>query len=101
MIYVNKDNLGRNVYKIKTQYVLTLEQYVLADTYEDAENKVLDQGGLRHDYINRDITFENSNIETDYIEVEYSDSETEYLGKVVQNENDADEVLIDEYAKPY
>jgi len=88
-----KEDLGKNLYRKKTYYTLVVEQEVLANDKDEAEQKFLDGGGIDHSQINHEITETKDGVETYMVDANYSDSgDTEYIGKVVYD-------LSDPYAK--
>ena len=58
-IWVNKDEVGKNLYRKKTYYTLVVEQEVLAKDKDEADTKFTDHGGLNHSNITKDITDTN------------------------------------------
>jgi hypothetical protein len=101
IIYTDKD-LGKNLYRQKRYYTLVVEQEVLANNQEEADNKLVEHGGISHSMINAEITNENEGVQTYMIDANYSDSDkTEYMGKIVyEDEEFAKEdglVEIDKY----
>jgi len=105
-IYVNKEELGKNLYRKKTYYTLCIEQDVLAKNKDEADTLLSDNGGINHDKINKDLTDANNGVETYMVDANYTDSDNaEFLGKVVYDEYDGLEnakengdVEIDTYA---
>lgn len=92
IIYTDKD-LGKNLYRQKRYYTLVVEQEVLANSQEEADNKFVEHGGVNHSMINAEITDETEGVQTYMIDANFSDSaKTEYMGKVVYD-------LSDPYAK--
>ena len=78
-----KDDVGKNLYRKKTYYTLVLEQDVLAKDKDEADQKFLDFGGIKHSAINRDIADASDGVETYVVDANYTDSDTtKYLGKV-------------------
>ena len=78
-----KDDVGKNLYRKKTYYTLVIEQDVLAKDKDEADQKFLDFGGIKHSAINKDITDASEGIETYVVDANYTDSDTtKYLGKV-------------------
>ena len=105
-IYVNKEDLGKNLYRNKTYYTLCIEQDCLATNKDEADKIFSDNGGINHDKINKDLTDANNGVETYMVDANYTDSgDTKFLGKVVYDEYDGLEnakengdVEIDTYA---
>ena len=54
-VYVNKEDLGKNLYRKKTYYTLCIEQDCLAKDKDEADKLLLDNGGINHDKINKDL----------------------------------------------
>jgi hypothetical protein len=89
--FTDKD-IGKNLYRKKTYYTLVVEQEVLANNKDEADQMFIDNGGIDHSEINYKITEAKNGVETFYVDASYSDSaETEYVGKVAYED--------DEYAK--
>ena len=105
-IYVNKEDLGKNLYRKKTYYTLCIEQDCLAKDKDEADKLLLDNGGINHDKINKDLTDANNGVETYMVDANYTESDnTKFLGKVVYDDYDGLEnavengdVEIDTYA---
>ena len=78
-----KDDVGKNLYRKKTYYTLVVEQDVLAKDKDEADQKFLDFGGIKHSAINKDIVDASDGVETYVVDANYTDSDTtKYLGKV-------------------
>ena len=45
-VYTFKDDVGKNLYRKKTYYTLVIEQDVLANDKDEADQKFLDHGGI-------------------------------------------------------
>ena len=87
-VYVNKEDLGKNLYRKKPYYTLCIEQDCLATNQDDAD-KQLSECGIEYDKINKEITEEKDGVETYMVDANYTDSDkTEYLGKVVYDDYD-------------
>ena len=105
-VYVNKEDLGKNLYRNKTYYTLCIEQDCLATNKDEADKIFSDNGGINHDKINKDLTDANNGVETYMVDANYTDSDkTEFLGKVVyddydglENAKENGDVEIDTYA---
>ena len=82
-VYTFKDDVGKNLYRKTTYYTLKVEQDVLAKDADEADQKFLDHGGVKHSAINKDIVDASDGIETFVVDANYTDSDTtKYLGKV-------------------
>ena len=82
-VYTFKDDVGNNLYRKKTYYTLVIEQDVLANDKDEADQKFLDHGGINHSKIGKDITDANEGVETYMVDANYNDSDTtKYIGKV-------------------
>ena len=82
-VYTFKDDVGKNLYRKTTYYTLKVEQDVLAKDADEADQKFLDHGGIKHSAINKDIVDANDGVETFMVDANYVDSDTtKYLGKV-------------------
>ena len=78
-----KDDVGKNLYRKKTYYTLVVEQDVIAKDKDEADQKFLDHGGIKHSAINKDIVDASDGVETYVVDANYTDSDnTKYLGKV-------------------
>ena len=91
-VCVFKDDLGKNLYRKKTYYTIEIQQEVLADNKDEADQKFLDGGGINYSEVNTlngSITENNNGVETNYVDCNYSESgSTEYVGKVVYDPDD-------------
>ena len=82
-VYTFKDDVGKNLYRKTTYYTLKVEQDVQAKDADEADQKFLDHGGVKHSAINKDIVDANDGVETFMVDANYVDSDTtKYLGKV-------------------
>ena len=88
-VYVNKEDLGKNLYRNKTYYTLCIEQDCLATNKDEADKIFSDNGGINHDKINKDLTDANNGVETYMVDANYTDSDkTEFIAKVVYDDYD-------------
>jgi len=88
-IIVNKDDLGKKMYRQKTTYNVIVEQDVLANNQDEAQEKFLEGGGIDHDTIRTNLTNENDGVETYYIEAKNAVIEKcEMMGKVVYSDDE-------------
>ena len=82
-VYTFKDDVGKNLYRKKTYYTLVVEQDVLANNKDEADQKFLDHGGLKHSAINKDVVDATDGVETYMVDANYTDSDTtKFIGKV-------------------
>ena len=82
-VYTFKDDVGKNLYRKTTYYTLKVEQDVLAKDADEADQKFLDHGGIKHSAINKDIVDASDGVETYMVDANYADSDTtKYIGKV-------------------
>ena len=95
-VYVNKEDLGKNLYRKKTYYTLCIEQDVLAKNQDEADNLFSDNGGINHDKINKEIADEKNGVETYMVDANYTDTDkTEFVAKVVYDDYDGMENAIE------
>ncbi len=87
-LMVFKDDLGQNVYRKKSYYIVKIEQDVMADNIDEANDKFIEKGGINHSNITKDITDENDGVTTHYVEADYDESITEYIGKVTYTDDE-------------
>ena len=82
-IFFGKDDVNKNLYRKKTYYTLVVEQEVLANNKDEADNKFT-ECGIDHSKITHDLTETKDGVETYYTEANYTDSDTtKYMGRVV------------------
>ena len=82
-VFTFKDDVGKNLYRKTTYYTLKVEQDVLAKDKDEADQKFLDHGGVKHSAINKDIVDASDGVETYMVDANYVDSDTtKYIGKV-------------------
>jgi hypothetical protein len=99
MIYLNKDDVGKNVYRVTQDYVVELSYFVKAKNADEARDIVLDDGGLKDvDDFKNLIKEDSDQLELDFYDVGFDDQTEEMLGKVVVDTLDQDEVELDKYA---
>jgi len=101
MIYLNKNDLGKSVYRVVQDYVVQVAYYVKAKNADEARDIALDFGGINidNDYIRNSIKENSDQLELDYYDVGYDNQTEEHLGIVINDENDQDEVVLDKYAE--
>jgi len=98
-----QNDLGKNLYTKKTYYTVMIEQHVIADNKDQADEMFLEHGGIDHSAVSN-IAQDGMGVETTVCDANYTDSgNTEYLGKVAFDEDNeyAEEdgdVVIDPYA---
>ena len=94
-IFFNKDDVNKNLYRRKTYYTLVVEQEVIANSKDEADNKFT-ECGIDHSKINFDITDQKDGVETHYVDAKYDDSDTtKYMGRVVYDTDTYDQSLED------
>ena len=105
-VYPFKEDIGKNLYRKKTYYTLCIEQDVLANNKDEADEKFTENGGINYDKINKDISDATDGVETHMVDANYTDSaKTEYVAKVVyddydglENAKENGDVELDTYA---
>ena len=76
-------DVGKNLYTKKTYYTVMIEQHVIAKDKDEADALFLEHGGIDHDAVSN-IAEDGMGVETTVCDANYTDSSaTEYLGKVV------------------
>jgi hypothetical protein len=98
MIYLNKNDIDKNVYRVVQDYVVQVAYYVKAKNADEARDISLEYGGINSDYIKDAIKVDSDQLELDYYDTGYDNQTEEMLGKVVVDSNDQDEVELDKYA---
>jgi hypothetical protein len=99
MIYLNKNDVGKNVYRVTQDYVVELSYFVKAKNADEARDIVLDDGGLKDvDDFKNLIKEDSDQLELDFYDVGFDGQTEEMLGKVVVDTLDQDEVELDKYA---
>ena len=94
-IFFGKDDVNKNLYRKKTYYTLVVEQEVIANNKDEADNKFT-ECGIDHSKINNDITETKDGVETYMVDANYSDSDTtKYMGRVVYDTDTYDQSLED------
>ena len=74
-IFFNKDDVNKNLYRKKTYYTLVVEQEVLANNKDEADNKFT-ECGINYSKITHDLTDEKNGVETYMVDANYTDSDT-------------------------
>ena len=108
-VYTFKEDVGKNLYRKKTYYTLVVEQDVLANNKDEADQKFLDHGGLKHSAINKDVVDATDGVETYMVDANYTESDTtKFMGKVkydtdtynqtLEEAIEAQDIHIDTYA---
>ena len=94
-IFFNKDDVNKNLYRKKTYYNLIIEQEVLANNKDEADNKFT-ECGINYSKITHDLTDEKNGVETYMVDANYTDSDTtKYMGRVVYDTDTYDQSLED------
>ena len=94
-IFFGKDDVNKNLYRKKTYYTLVLEQEVIANNKDEADNKFT-ECGLDHSKINFEITDQKDGVETFMVDANYTDSDTtKYMGRVMYDTDTFDQSLED------
>ena len=94
-IMTTSEDKGKKIYRQKIYYTLILEQDVIANTKDEADKKLGDEGGIDYHKIDLDITHESCNVTTYFVDAEYDHGESIYcIGKI-----DEDGDVIDHYEK--
>jgi hypothetical protein len=99
-----QNDLGKNLYTKKTYYTVMIEQHVIADNKDQADEMFLEHGGIDHSAVSN-IAQDGMGVETTVCDANYTDSgNTEYLGKVAFDEDNEyavedGDVVIDPYAE--
>ncbi len=102
-IMITQNDLGRNLYRKRTYYTVVIEQDVLASDQDEAD-VLFEDSGIDHSKINKELTTEQGNVQTYYVDANYTDQDpTTYIGKVNFDpmDDDAEEngdVIIDDMA---
>ena len=93
-VYTFKDDVGKNLYRKTTYYTLKVEQDVLAKNADEADQKFLDHGGVKHSAINKDIVDASDGVETYMVDANYTDSDTtKYIGKVKYDDDNINQTF--------
>ncbi len=95
-LYLNKDCIGKSIYRIIQRHNLVIEQEILASSENEAFDLYLKNGGLNYSKMTSDLTNTSSEIETTLIDAESPDTKMKYIGTVVQSKDDIDEVEVDD-----
>ena len=92
-IFFNKDDVNKNLYRKKTYYTLVVEQEVIANSKDEADNKFT-ECGIDHSKINFDITDQKDGVETYMVDANYTDSDTtKYMGRVMYDTDTFDQSI--------
>ena len=92
-IFFGKDDVNKNLYRKKTYYTLVVEQEVIANNKDEADNKFT-ECGLDHSKINFDITDQKDGVETYMVDANYTESDnTKYMGRVMYDTDTFDQSL--------
>ena len=92
-IFFNKDDVNKNLYRKKTYYTLVVEQEVLANSKDEADNKFT-ECGIDHSKITHDLTETKDGVETYMVDANYTESDTtKYLGKVKYDTDNINQTL--------
>ena len=92
-IFFNKDDVNKNLYRKKTYYTLVVEQEVLANNKDEADNKFT-ECGINYSKITHDLTDEKNGVETYMVDANYTDSDTtKYMGRVMYDTDTFDQSI--------
>jgi len=82
------EDVGKNLYRKKTYYRVLIEQEVIAKDKDEADTLFLDYGGIDHSKINSEIVESGNGVETIIVDADYEADTTEYVGKVVYEDDE-------------
>jgi hypothetical protein len=99
MIYFNKSDLGKSVYRVVQDYVVQVAYYVKAKDANQARDLALEYGGITSDNVKDMIKQDSDQLELDWYDTGFDDQTEEHLGIIINDENDQDEVMLDKYAE--
>jgi hypothetical protein len=99
MIYYNKSDLGKSVYRVVQDYVVQVAYYVKAKDANQARDLALEYGGITSDNVKDMIKQDSDQLELDWYDTGFDDQTEEHLGIIINDENDQDEVMLDKYAE--
>jgi hypothetical protein len=99
MIYFNKNDLGKSVYRVVQDYVVQVAYYVKAKDANQARDLALEYGGITADNVKDMIKQDSDQLELDWYDTGFDDQTEEHLGIIINDENDQDEVMLDKYAE--
>ena len=92
-IFFGKDDVNKNLYRKKTYYTLVIEQEVLANNKDEADNKFT-ECGIDHSKITHDLTETKDGVETYMVDANYTDSDTtKYMGRVMYDTDTFDQSI--------
>ena len=92
-IFFGKDDVNKNLYRKKTYYTLVVEQEVIANNKDEADNKFT-ECGIDHSKINFDITDQKDGVETYMVDANYNESDTtKYMGRVMYDTDTFDQSI--------
>ena len=80
-VLYNKDDVGKNVYRKKTSYLLTIEEDFIAENADKAQDMSMNTG-LDYDKIKSNLVDTKGVSEVFTVDANYSDSDTKYIGKI-------------------
>lgn len=80
-VLYNKDDVGKNVYRKKTTYLLTIEEDFIAENADKAQDKSMNTG-LDYDKIKSNLVDTKGISEVWTVDANYSDSDMKYIGKI-------------------
>jgi hypothetical protein len=69
MIYLNKNDIGKNVYRVVQDYVVQVAYYVKAKNADEARDISLEYGGVNSDIIRNSIKEDSDQLELDFYDV--------------------------------
>jgi len=80
-VLYNKDDVGKNVYRKKTTYLLTIEEDFIAENADKAHDMSMNTG-LDYDKIKSNLVDTKGVSEVFTVDANYSDSDMKYIGKI-------------------
>ena len=92
-VFINKDDVGKNLYRKKTYYTLVIEQDVLAKNEDEADDKFT-ECGIDYGKISKDLTETKDGVETHYVDANYQESDSaKFIGKVKYDDDSYNQTL--------
>ena len=82
-VIATSDDKGKKVYRQISRYYLTVEQDVIAESEDEALDKLSDEGGIDYQALNREITHTTCNVDTTVVDADwYENDPIELLGTI-------------------
>ena len=89
-VVTTSNDKGKKVYRQISRYYLTIEQDVIAESEDEALNKLSDEGGIDYQALNREITHTTCDVDTLVVDADWYENDSIELLGTINEEGDVE-----------